>query len=550
MSANLLALGIALLSWSATYLVHSTLLMAGVWGFLKLARHASHELREVVWKTALVGGLLTASCQMLLLPSGVLGGLTWNLPAAFVKPDGLSHGKTDHNDTSNPQTRVASESEAVGSDEVALGDSVIWMTSDDRDTQTATADFHDSIAPSVAAEQGAPAQVIAAARAQSALAPWLVVVLVAIGATLIGLLRAIWQSVVLARKLARCTPVDDGLARELLDELRRLVPGTPPVRLLAAANDIEPAALGVRQWTIVLPSRALADLSVDELRSLLAHELAHLARGDAAWLWISRCVCSCLAFQPLNHFARREWQRAAEYLCDNWAIHRTGSPLALARCLTEIASWRLARCPAAVSLPATGRKSGLVDRIERLLEARPQTEAGRVAQGRRWRMCLASLGLMLMAWSAPRIQIIAAAQDASRQTAESRREEVESAVLDGQLSSPVAARVTETATPDIPPEQTTGQAAESPATSDPNDPSTKDRRAVGTPRTTRQMLSELDRDLAALEAELQELEPLLRDAESGTKAAQLAARLRDEVEKLRQRRTALQMNSQYRLRGF
>ena len=81
----------------------------------------------------------------------------------------------------------------------------------------------------------------------------------------------------------------------------------------------------------MLPERAVKDLCEDELRALLAHELAHLVRGDSSWLCISRVVCSCLAFQPLNHLARREWQRAAEFLCDNWAVSRTQTPLALAR---------------------------------------------------------------------------------------------------------------------------------------------------------------------------------------------------------------------------
>src|SRR5204863_4151691 len=151
-------------------------------------------------------------------------------------------------------------------------------------------------------------------------------------------------------------------------------PHAPDVLLLSAPDDPEPAAFGISQWTIVLPARAEHELSEDELRALLAHELAHLVRGDSMWLCVSRLVCSCLAFQPLNHLARREWQRAAEFLCDRWAVRRTGTPLALARCLTEVAGWRVSGRASAALLAATGRKSGLADRIERLLEAAELSE--------------------------------------------------------------------------------------------------------------------------------------------------------------------------------
>src|SRR5437879_8786015 len=154
----------------------------------------------------------------------------------------------------------------------------------------------------------------------------------------------------------------------MLDELCRMVPRARAIRLLAAPDDPEPAAFGINRWTIVLPERAVKELPEDELRALLAHELAHLVRGDSIWLCISRVICSCLAFQPLNHLARREWQRAAEILCDHWAVGRTGTPLALARCLTVVAGWRLSGRASAALLAATGRKSGLADRIERLVE--------------------------------------------------------------------------------------------------------------------------------------------------------------------------------------
>jgi hypothetical protein len=237
---------------------------------------------------------------------------------------------------------------------------------------------------------------------------------VAVAAIVLGIARCAWQTILLRRKLSGCQLIAAGPARRLLDELLRLVPRAREVLLLAAPDGAEPAAFGIARWTIVLPSRAALDLSEDELRALLAHELAHLVRGDSIWLGISRAVCSCLAFQPLNHLARREWQRSAEFLCDNWAVSRTGAPLALARCLTEVASWRLAGSASTAILAATGRKSGLVDRIERLLDARLNFESWRDLRDRRRTFFAGALGLAILAWCAPHIQLVAAGRPENR----------------------------------------------------------------------------------------------------------------------------------------
>src|SRR2546429_8130729 len=72
---------------------------------------------------------------------------------------------------------------------------------------------------------------------------------------------------------------------------------------------------------------------------MLAHELAHLARRDSLWLAGASLIERCLFFQPLNRLARRELETTAEYLSDEWATRKTGSPVALAKCLATVAEW-------------------------------------------------------------------------------------------------------------------------------------------------------------------------------------------------------------------
>jgi HEAT repeat protein len=103
---------------------------------------------------------------------------------------------------------------------------------------------------------------------------------------------------------------------------------------------------------------------------MLAHELAHLERRDPAWLALGCLIERALFLQPLNRMARIRLQEAAEYLCDDWAVHRTGSGVSLATCLVKVAEW--VDTPAR-AIPLTGmaeRRSQLVTRIHRLIEGR------------------------------------------------------------------------------------------------------------------------------------------------------------------------------------
>ena len=98
-----------------------------------------------------------------------------------------------------------------------------------------------------------------------------------------------------------------------------------------------PLALAGRH--IVLPDRFLEELDPEQQRAALAHEMAHVARRDPEWRIAVEILERALFFQPLNRLARARLCDAAEFLCDEWAVQQTQSPLAMARCLSVVASW-------------------------------------------------------------------------------------------------------------------------------------------------------------------------------------------------------------------
>lgn len=536
MPAEYSSIGLGLFSWGATYLVHSTCLVAGVWLFLRIRSASGHALREALWKTALIGGVVTTPVQMLLAPTGPFRNLTFAVGAsrqsvieeipAVADLRMTPEAAGEHSIRNQRPTLEAEPADNVLEIWVARAEQGLESSGLAAVATPAAIDVR--VSPLRSDRSGSWFDQLPGTMAMS------VIIMAALIAVVAGLTRCLWQSLSLRRRLARCSPIEDGLPRRLLDQLRAMVPRAPQVILLSAPDDPEPAAFGVRRWTIVLPERA-ADLPEEDLRALLAHELAHLVRGDSWWLWISRIVCSCLAFQPLNQLSRREWQRAAEFLCDNWAVSRTGAPLALARCLAEVAGWRLSGRASDALLAATGRKSGLVDRIERLLDARPAGESWNELHEQRRITIAGAFALAMLAWCAPRVQVAVAEAKTVPGT--------QYAVLsEGAVDAQVVAK----------PQPETGggnqagpdggldrelsleqKDSEEPAVAAIASPS------ADSPMELAVLLKSLDRDLSALERELETLEPLLFEDNAAPAVVSTVERLRRDLTRLKQRRAAL-----------
>lgn len=214
-----------------------------------------------------------------------------------------------------------------------------------------------SVDPGPSASAGAPSSWVE-------VVPW-VMAIAGLGA-LLGLASVLVAFAALRRQLAGRRPLAEGTLPSLLDGLRRRAGIDRPVRLTVAPRVQVPMAVGVLRPEIVVPLKAAQGLPPAHQESLLAHELAHVLRHDPAWRLAALLVERVFFFQPLNRLASRRVAQSAEYLCDDWAARHTRQPLALATCLTEIATWVARTGP----VPATmaGPRSILGRRVQRLLQ--------------------------------------------------------------------------------------------------------------------------------------------------------------------------------------
>lgn len=94
--------------------------------------------------------------------------------------------------------------------------------------------------------------------------------------------------------------------------------GVCPAIRVSVAVDV-PLTLAGRRPRILLPATC-SDMSSESRLLILAHECAHVKRGDLAWSWLAAIVEICFWFHPLARHAVREYGQAREEACDARAL--------------------------------------------------------------------------------------------------------------------------------------------------------------------------------------------------------------------------------------
>jgi beta-lactamase regulating signal transducer with metallopeptidase domain len=137
----------------------------------------------------------------------------------------------------------------------------------------------------------------------------------------------------------------DAEAVRLLDECRAVAGISRPVSLRLTRPDAGPALHGLLRPFLLLPANWQETLSLEQLRFVFLHELAHLRRLDVLWNWIiavahalhwfnplawiavsrlaeeRELACDALALEHLADSQRREYGGTVLQLLDRWRLH-------------------------------------------------------------------------------------------------------------------------------------------------------------------------------------------------------------------------------------
>ncbi len=116
------------------------------------------------------------------------------------------------------------------------------------------------------------------------------------------------------RHLRGAGPVHDPLALDLVDRWRCRLGISRRVRIVTSPDRFTPFTLGVVRPVIFVPESIVSDHG--SIESVIAHEMAHVARWDALWLGLQHLVHAAFFFHPLVWIAGARLDSAREKLCD------------------------------------------------------------------------------------------------------------------------------------------------------------------------------------------------------------------------------------------
>ncbi len=359
----------AAVAWAATFILHSTLLIGSIWLLTRMLGMKAMVVQDKLWKVALIGALFSCTVQAGLGDGAIAPRFSLSRvsgpPGAVAAGPGADAFRADLDDP-RPFTGPASPVETVSGQTVGT---VALPALRERVSHLLPVHWQQLI--------------------------FLLWCLGAAGFT--GGL--VLQLLSLRSRFQGRRELTSGPLHRIFKELVASRPvGGLAIKLTVSDRIPVPVACGIRRPEVCLPGSMVRDSAPEQLRSVLAHELAHIVRRDQAWLLAARLAESIFFFQPLIRLARRCYQETAEFICDDEAVRQTGERLPLARSLHEMARKRVST-PTALTIPGiSGKGSPLNRRIEMILDKNRSAAANGRA---RWFGPLAVVLVLVFAVLAP-----------------------------------------------------------------------------------------------------------------------------------------------------
>ncbi|MBZ5724053.1 MAG: GWxTD domain-containing protein [Acidobacteriia bacterium] len=200
-----------------------------------------------------------------------------------------------------------------------------------------------------------------------------------------------WMGARRLRRVGVCAAPGGWQAR--LDDLRARLRVSRPVALLESCLADVPVIIGFFRPVVLLPLGLVTGLRVEQLESILIHELAHIRRHDYLVNFLQGFVEGLLFYHPAVWWVSAIVRAERENCCDDVVVSLAGDARGYAATLAALEGSRWPRREAA--LAASGGR--LAQRIRRLLGGPegPRTAAAPVFS---IGLLLASIGLALAVW--------------------------------------------------------------------------------------------------------------------------------------------------------
>ena len=196
----------------------------------------------------------------------------------------------------------------------------------------------------------------------------------------------IWSAIALAgltriasgllrlRKLRRSfIPLDLPELRSVFED--RHVARKRKVHLYHSSAIRVPAAIGFFNPAVVLSSWSLDELSSEELKTAVLHELAHVDRWDDWTNLGQKLIRALFFFHPAVWWIDSRLGIEREMSCDDAVLAQSASPQNYAQCLVSLAEKSFMRRQLALAHAAVGHMKQTTARIGRILDGRSRKPA-------------------------------------------------------------------------------------------------------------------------------------------------------------------------------
>jgi beta-lactamase regulating signal transducer with metallopeptidase domain len=169
-------------------------------------------------------------------------------------------------------------------------------------------------------------------------------------------------------------PVSESI-KNMVEQIRENYFIKKSIYPLISSRALSPMVIGHCKPVVLIPRMLAGNLSPDEMKIVLQHELAHIKRNDFLINIFQLAVESLFFFHPatwwISHIARQE----REECCDALAAQTGDEKIILAKALTSIQEYKLKSNPMAVAF--LNNKSGLYNRIKSIFGNRPSSPSFR-----------------------------------------------------------------------------------------------------------------------------------------------------------------------------
>jgi len=190
--------------------------------------------------------------------------------------------------------------------------------------------------------------------------PWLVEAWL-LGVALFSL-RSAGGFILLERERRKRSTVVSAYVLEICDELQDRLGIRRAIAYCECGWLQTPAVIGWFRPVVFLPVTALTGLSEEQLRAVIAHELAHIQRLDPFINVFQVGIETLLFYHPAVWWLNKRIRDEREHCCDETAVALCGNAVEYARALTLMEEWR-----SAPVLAMAANRGPLTERIVRVL---------------------------------------------------------------------------------------------------------------------------------------------------------------------------------------